>query len=124
MKRSKRIRLVLIGALSAGALTSCDPASSQTARITDQNVYTNNHYVPGVGYYHAPFRAWYPLPYNKFDPQQQRYFYGGQWATAPHQSITNISSPTPITAQQAQAQRTDIRRGGFGSSSHSYHTWS
>jgi hypothetical protein len=104
-------------------LTSCGP-DAHKAPITSQNVYTNNYYVPGVGYYHAPFRAWYPFPYNHFDPQSQRYFYGGQWANAPCQSVTNISAPTPAVAQQAQAQRTDVTRGGFGSSSRSHHIYS
>ena len=120
MKRSRTIRLVLIGGLSVGAITSCDPGNSQRAPISAESVYTNNYYVPGVGYYHAPFRAWYPLPYNHFDPQTQRYFYGGQWAAAPCQTITNISAPVPEAARQAEAQRTDVTRGGFGSTSHSH----
>lgn len=119
MKRSARIRLLLLGTVSAGAL-DCTPASSQNVPIRQDNVYTNNFYVPGVGYYHAPFRAWYALPYNHFDAQNQRYFYGGQWGTAPHRSITNISEPTTEAVQRAEAQRTDVRRGGFGSTSHGY----
>ena len=122
MKRSRCIRLVLLGGLSAGALTGCN--QSQTPEVRADNVYTNNYFVPGVGYYHAPFRAWYAQPYNHFDPQQQQYFFGGQWAPAPHQSITNISSPTGAAAQQAQAQRTDVRRGGFGSTSRSHFIYS
>ncbi len=118
MKRSRSIRLVLLGGISAGALTSCGPDSGQRGPISPNCVYTNNYRVAGVGYYHAPFRAWYSLPYNHFDAQSQRYFYGGQWGTAPHQSIINVSTPTPEAAQQAQATRTDVRRGGFGSSSH------
>jgi hypothetical protein len=110
---------MLIGGVSAGALSSC----TQEAPIRADTVYTNNYYVPGVGYYHAPFRAWYSLPYNHFDPQTQRYFYGGQWGTAPLQNITNISAPTPGNAQQAQAARTDIPRGGFGGTSQG-HYWS
>ena len=121
MKRSKSIRLVLIG-LSAGALTSCDP--SQPAPVTSNNVYTNNYRVPGVGYYHAPFRAWYAQPYNYYDAQTQRYFHGGEWSALPHVSITNLSEPTSQVAQQAQAQRTDIPRGGFGHTSRSHSTWS
>jgi hypothetical protein len=113
--------LVLIGGLSAGAFTSCGPGDLAKSPVSAQNVYTNNYYVPGVGYYHAPFRTFFSLPYNHFEPQNQRYFFGGQWATAPHQSITNISPPTPAVAQQAEAQRTDIPRGGFGSSSQ-YHS--
>jgi hypothetical protein len=121
VKRSKSVRLVLIG-LSAGALASCGQKQSQP--ISPNDVYTNNHYVPGVGYYHAPFRAWYAHPYNYFDSGAQRYFYGGQWGTLPHVSITNISPPTQQAVQQTQAQRTDVRRGGFGSTSHHRSTWS
>ena len=120
MKRSRNIRLVLIGGLSAAAVTGCDPGSGNPPPLTAENVYTNNFYVPGVGYYHAPFRAWYSLPYNHFDPQTQRYFYGGQWSQNACQTITNISAPPVQVAQQAEAQRTDIQRGGFGGTSGFY----
>ena len=110
MKRSQSIRLILLGSLSAGALTSC----AQKPAISTENVYTNNFHVPGTGYYHAPFRNWYALPYNHFDAQNNLYFYGGQWGAQPFESITNISSPTPEAVQIAQTARTDISRGGFG----------
>ena len=112
MKRSKRIRLILLGGLSVGALTGCE--HEQKAAVSAENVYTNNFYIPGAGYYHAPFRNWYSLPYNHFDAQKNLYFYGGQWGAQPCESITNISSPTPQAAQSAQNSRTDISRGGFG----------
>jgi hypothetical protein len=123
VKRSKSIRLLLMGGVAAGALAGCGP---KITSVSSQNVYTNNFYVPGAGYYHAPFRAWYTLPYNHFDPQTKRYFYGGQWGTAPFESITNISSPTPEVASSVEAQRTDIPRGGFGSTTFSsgFHSWS
>jgi len=117
-KRSKRIRLFLIGGLSAGALVSCTPAGGP--RLSADNVYTNNFFVPGVGYYHAPFCAWYSLPYNYFDPKTKRYFYGGQWGATPFESITNVSSPSSATAFSAQARRTDIARGGFGCTGGNY----
>lgn len=85
--------------------------------MTTTDVYTNNHYVPGVGYYHAPFQAWYSLPYNHFDSRSARYYYGGQWAAAPFESVVNISSPSSEAVRQVAAQRTDVRRGGFGSRS-------
>ncbi|MCX6905852.1 MAG: hypothetical protein NTW03_20695, partial [Verrucomicrobia bacterium] len=110
--------------LSAGAVTSCGPSGGQTGPVTANEVYTNNQYLPGAGYYHAPFRAWFTQPYNHFDPATRRYFYGGQWGPAPHESFTNISSPTPAAAASAQAQRTDVRRGGFGSSSRHWSTYS
>lgn len=120
MKRSRSIRLILIGGLSAGTLSSCSPGGGQKAAISAENLYTNNYYVAGAGYYHAPFRAWYALPYNHFDPQTQRYFYGGQWGLAPFESITNLSAPRAEVAQQAEGRRTDVTRGGFGRSSGSH----
>jgi hypothetical protein len=116
--------LVLIGGLSAGALTGCGPGGNQSPPIGTQNVYTNNYYVSGVGYYHAPFRAFYQIPYNFYEPKSQQYFFGGQWAASPHQSITNISAPTSEVAAQAEAQRTDIPRSGFGSTSRTHSIWS
>ena len=114
--------MVLIGGLSAGALTGCGPGG-QSPPISEQTVFTNNYYLPGVGYYHAPFRAFYALPYNFREPSNQQYFFGDQWAATPHQSITNISAPTPVVAQQAEAQRADIPRRGFGSTSHHHSVW-
>lgn len=111
-KRSRSIRLILLGGLSSAAFTGC----SQKPSVSTQNYYTNNFYVPGAGYYHAPFRNWYPLPYNHFDTHSQRYFYGGQWGGQPFASITNISSPTSEAVASAQNARTDIQRGGFGGS--------
>jgi hypothetical protein len=113
VKRSQSIRLILIGGLSTAALAGCSPKPSVSA----ENVYTNNFFVPGAGYYHAPFRNWYALPYNHFDAQKNLYFYGGQWGAQPFESITNISSPTPEAVQLAQSTRTDVSRGGFGGSS-------
>jgi hypothetical protein len=113
-KRSKRIRLILLGALSAGALAGCAPEGG--ARLSTADVYTNNFYIPGAGYYHAPFCAWYPLPYNHYDAATKRYYYGGQWGDLACQSITNISSPSAQAVAMAESMRTDVSRGGFGSS--------
>ncbi len=112
-RRSKRIRLYLIGGLSLGALAGCSPGSGPQ-RISSECVYANNYYLPGAGYYHAPFGAWYPHPYNYLDPQTHLYYYGGQWGSAPFVSIINVSSPTAQIAQNVEAARTDIPRGGFG----------
>lgn len=115
MKRSQRVALALLGGASAGAFSGCSQSSlPRPVRISSQSVYVSNFFVPGVGYYHAPFRRFFPRPYNFFDPILKLYFYGGQWGTAPFQSIVNISSPTDDAASQAEALRTDIVRGGFG----------
>jgi hypothetical protein len=123
-KRSRSIRLVLVGGLSAGALGGCGPSANQGGTAGTGPVYTNNSYLPGVGYFHAPFRSWYAHPYNHFDPQTQRYFYGGQWGASPHRSITNLSEPTAEAARLAQAQRTDVQRSGFGSTARHYPVYS
>jgi len=112
VKRSKSIRLLLLGGLSSAALTGCHEKPS----ISTQNYYTNNFYVSGAGYYHAPFRNWYWLPYNHFDTQKQLYFYGGLWYPQPCDSITNISAPLPEAVTVAEDHRTDVTRGGFGTS--------
>ena len=81
-----------------------------------------------MGYYHAPFRAFYPMPYNYFEPKSGRYFYGGIWGESAFLNFTNVSSPTPEVAALAQAQRTDvqrdIQRSGFGRTSGYRSTWS
>jgi hypothetical protein len=118
MKRSQSVRLILLGGLSSAVLAGCD----QKPSLNTQNFYTNNFYVPGAGYYHAPFRGWYVLPYNHFDTQRNLFFYGGQWGAQPFESVTNISSPTPEAVQLAQNSRTDVSRGGFGGYS-SGHYW-
>lgn len=117
MKRSHRIILVLLGGASAGALAGCS-RSPRPVRISPESVYVNDYFVPGVGYYHAPFHRFYALPYNYYDPNTRRYFFGGEWASAPNQSTVNISAPTDLAAQFAELNRTDVVRGGFGSYYH------
>ena len=111
VKRSQNVRRVLLGGLSAGALTACTVAA-HAASVTTESYFTNDDHIPGAGYYHAPFRAFYAHPYN--------YFFVGQWSPAPHRSIVNTSTPTPEAARAAEAVRTDIRRGGFGTTSRSH----
>lgn len=120
MKRSRSVRRLLLGGFTAGALATGAAAQSSTAPVTTDRLYTNEAHIPGVGWYHAPFRAFYAFPYNHYDPARRQYFFGGQWAAAPHRSIVNISSPTAEAAQRAQALRTDVRRSGFGGTGGSY----
>jgi len=116
MKRTERIVLVLSGAV-AGALVGCD---SNDLRLSTGTTYTNNHHVRGVGYYHAPFHAWYPYPYNTYDPVRG-YYYGGQWNAYPALPGVTASQPTEHAVSQAKAghqtHMAATRRGGFGSSS-------
>ena len=124
MRRSTSIHLALMTTATLAAWTGCgrrDPASDSTP-ISADNTYTNNQYTPGVGYYHAPFRTWFPVPYNHFDPSRG-YFRGGQWAPAPESPAIAASRPEPASAAAAEQQRRasaatqPTRRSGFGSSS-------
>jgi hypothetical protein len=120
VKRSKIVKRVLLGGLSAGALSVCAMAATP-AHVTTESYLTNDEHVPGAGYYHAPFRAFYSFPYNHYDPSRKLYFYGGQWGPAPYRSIVNISTPTPEAVRAAASQRTDnVRRSGFGGTSGSH----
>jgi hypothetical protein len=123
VKRSRTIRLLLLGGFSAGALAVSSAAAD--GRISASNAYVNDHHVPGAGYYHAPYRAFFAQPYNFYDPQRKQYFHGGQWTDRPHRSIVNISEPTPEAALAAERVRIVpvshssgyIPRSGFGSTS-------
>jgi hypothetical protein len=124
VKRSQNVRLLLLGGLSAGAFATS--AAAAEPRVSPESYYTNDYPLPGAGYYHAPFRAFFPLPYNHYDAQRKMYFYGGQWSATPHRSVINISNPTPEAASAAQSLRTDLQsstyvpRSGFGSTSHGH----
>lgn len=127
MKRSKTVRRVLLGGASAGAIAAAVLATE--SRVTPESYYTNDYHLPGAGYYHAPFRAFFAQPYNHFDATRKMYFYGGQWGAAPHRSIVNISAPTAEAARVAETLRTDllstgayVQRSGFGRTSDSYFT--
>lgn len=122
MKRSRQIRLVLMGSLAGGAITGCAPEDDRAASlmppVSDQMTYTNNHHVPGVGYYHAPYHAWYPIPFNFHSPDRG-YYHGDRWTAQPNQAGLTASRPTPQAAQAARAEqgmRSTAQRGGFGSS--------
>ena len=119
MKRSRIVRRVLLGGLSLGALAAARAFAAEP-RVTTESHYTNDYFLPGVGYYHAPFRAFYAQPYNHYDAQRRMYYFGGQWAPQPHRSIINISTPTPEAARTAEASRTDVQRSGFGGTSRSH----
>ena len=131
MKRSRKIVLVLSGTLATGAFVGCQQSYDGTSApaVSESASYTNNHYMPGVGYYHAPYRGWYPYPYNYY-AADRGFFHGGNWTSEPHQSPVTTSQPTPISAHAANVRASpvpgrssagksrSISRGGFGGSSH------
>jgi hypothetical protein len=106
MKKSSMVMLVISGALLAGCDSSPESwESSQT--------YTNNHYVAGRGYYHAPYRAWYPFPYNYRDPGRG-YYHGGNYTAEPH--VSSITQSRPARAQGSTVSHSSVRRSGFSTS--------
>jgi hypothetical protein len=121
-KRSKCIRLLLLGGLSAGALASCTPARQPA--ISTENVYANDFYVPGAGYYHAPFYAWYRQPYNYYDPQKRLYLLRRPMGRRRRTKASSMF-PRPRRKQPVavEAIRTDIPRGGFGCYGGHYSTY-
>ena len=100
--------LVLSGAL----LTGCNP--SEDSSWGDSQSYTNNHYVAGRGYYHAPYHMWYPFPYNSYDPARRSYYHGGNYTTDPH--VSSITASKPITQRTTTSSSSHIRRSGFSTS--------
>lgn len=121
MKRSERIVLVLSGAV-ASTLLGCSREAPGLMKLSANSVYTNNHYVPGAGYYHAPFHAWYPFPHNSYSPNRG-YYYGGTWNAYPDAQKVMASQPSAHAISKANADQNShsggTRRGGFGSSSRS-----
>ena len=115
VKRSRAIHLVLTGTVAGAALIGCGVSDNGPPISADQT-YTNNHYVHGAGYYHAPYSRWYPFPYNHYIPGQG-YYYGGRWAPLPESPSTTASRPTADAVRLAQAQRSASSRSGFSSRS-------
>lgn len=142
VKRSKQITLVLSGAMAAWPL-GCEPQYAPqnvqqvrqppplpappiaqsgflttdeiASQISTNNVYTNNQYIPRVGYYHAPFNSWYPYPYNYFSPGYG-YFHGGTWALQPHAGGAMSSMPsTPAVARARDDAANKRSSSGSGS---------
>jgi len=132
MKKSAMVTLVLSGALISG----CDDRnayrySSYPGYPTGTNV-TNNTYVSGLGYYHAPYHDWFPYPYNYYRPGYG-FFHGGLYSPAPFVSDVAASAPPSPAAfrtggggvshagsagSDAFGHSSGISRGGFGSIGH------
>lgn len=120
MKRSQHIRLLLLGAVTGASLAGCGRSPGRDPELVNaQNTYTNNQFVTGAGYYHAPYRAWFPHPHNYHVPEAG-YFHGGRWSPTPDNDLTQFSRPTPEAVTAARTQQevataaSGVRRGGFG----------
>jgi hypothetical protein len=121
MKRSSQVVLAISGAITF-TLVGCSESYTQPRTVLQaENTYTNNQYVSGAGYYHAPYRGWYPYTYDHYD-SSRGYYRGGQWYTYPDTMPIQTSKPTAEAvghAQSAHDSSVGTRRGGFGHSSRS-----
>jgi hypothetical protein len=96
------------------------------------NSITNNTYVAGRGYWHAPYFNWYPYPYNHFMPSLG-YYYGGGWHGMPDRNPISSSFPYGSAGHSSTygsygggiyggsssaSASSSVSRGGFGSSAH------
>lgn len=112
-RRSHTVTLVLLSGIGlVGGLAAWDAwqrsqenaAAPQPATppVSADQTYPNNYHLPGAGYYHAPYRAWFPHPYNYHDPARG-YFAGGLWNLAPLALALNRSQPSPDAVAAANA---------------------
>ena len=116
-RRSKQVALVLLGTMGVvgGAVvwdawqrarvddnpTATQPDVPSTPIAADRD-YQNNDFTPGVGYYHAPYRSWFPFPFNHYDASRG-YFGGGLWQAVPFAAGLLSSRPIPSAAASALA---------------------
>lgn len=139
-RRSKQVALVLLGTMGVvGGVVVWDawrraapdefpsstlpeaPSATATpaAPVEANRTYQNNEFVPGVGYYHAPYHSWFPFPFNHHDPARG-YFAGGLWQAAPFAADLLSSRPNPaavtnaLAAQQRYEREQRARAGTSG----------
>ena len=127
---------LLIGVSQCSRLRTAEMTEAEA--VDENTTYANNSFLPGAGYYHASYQAWFPFPYNFHDPGRG-YFRGGQWfqtqeeekrtigvASHPGAMSGFVSSSRPTheavlhaNAAAATSHATTVTRGGFGGSAHS-----
>ncbi len=122
MKRSTAVTLVISGALLAGCGNQSNPNTGEWSSSDTNAPITNNTYVAGQGYWHAPYHSWYPYPYNYYRPGFG-YYYGGSYYDHPEVSSIHASTPLRSSFSGSRAgifggEHVSISRGGFGSSAH------
>lgn len=134
-RRSHAVTLVLLSGIGlVGGLAAWDAwqrsqenASAPlppTPPVQADQTYPNNYHLPGAGYYHADAHAWFPHPYNYYDPARG-YFAGGLWHLAPLALALNRSQPSAdavaaanaaLIARQKQEEAIYRGTGGAGGS--------
>ena len=150
-RRSRTVTLLITGGVAA-ALTGCGSSSTSDrdgtavpekivapeswndgsvvrvnpATVSTNQVYYNNTYAHGIGYYHAGVGHWFPFPYG-FNRPGLGYFANGLWGDTKPVGTIPQSHPLSTTTQslnrseQASDSSESAKRGGFGSSGHGGH---
>lgn len=125
MKKSGLVTLVLSTALVSG----CDDANQYGTPVYPAGaIITNNAYIPGMGYYHAPYHGWFEYPYNYYRPGFG-YYHGGTFTPQPFVSDIIASDPSIRPTYGGGAgtgggrwgsppSSSSVSRGGFGSIGH------
>lgn len=139
-KRSGCVTLLLVGtvvSICSFGIYSCakddEVRDDEVTEIENGRSYPNNHYVPGVGYYHAPFGGFFPNQYNQYDASRG-FYSNGHWGSTPDKSsvtssvpsaetVSNVNSawrsanPGTVASRKSSiASSRSSSRGGFGSS--------
>ena len=115
MKRSRNVVLVLSGAIAVGSLTTGCDQRPEVPSVSSEETYTNNQYHAGGGYYHAPNHAWYPYPYNYYEPARG-YYRGGTWWPQSAPALVSSSKPIPSEAARVNTSSFGSRVGSSSSS--------
>ena len=106
------VTLVVSGALMTGCDAQRYNGGGQDWSSGDQPI-TNNTYVAGQGYWHAPYHSWFPYPYNYYRPGVG-YYHGGIFSDAPESSP--IVQSFPARGGLFGGEHAGVSRGGFGGS--------
>ncbi len=119
-RRSAWVTIGVAAAIVVGAPVLFYKCSEDKDPVVAGQAYTNNHYIPGVGYYHAGYHNFFPFRFNHYDAGRGGYFYGGGWHSSPDQTANLTSSvPSRSTVVKANSQFRSTqasKRGGFGRS--------
>ena len=123
-RRSAWVTISVAAAIVVGAPVLFYQCSDDDDPVVDGQTYTNNHYVPGVGYYHAGYHGFFPFPYNYYDAGRGGYFSGGSWRSSPD-TARNLASSVPsrstVASANSQFRGTQASsRGGFGRTGSSF----
>ena len=123
-RRSAMVTIGIAAAIVVGVPVLFYQCREDKDPVVEGKAYQNNQYLPGVGYYHAGYHGFFPLPYNYYDAGRGSYFSGGSWNTKPD-TTRNLTSSVPSrnTVNSANNQFRSSKassRGGFGSTGSSF----